>query len=242
MELFKEWLSVRLFGADVYLCFDRYRDYSTKSTTRSARAAATRVHQLDLRTPLPARDAVLKNSANKAQVTQRHRLVVTGDDSVPTQVSRGCKLPRLDLASTHEDADIIITQQAIHLAKEDEGSLIRVVCDDTDAGLLLFKRKNKSSLTMESPIQVRSCIDIKETARQNTSIITNLASPSGLTGCDSVAATYGVGKTKAIAVARKGYKLEQLGQPMADMDNVVKEATTFMAACYDIKTPCSTMT
>ena len=65
---FKEWLSVRLFGADVYLCFDRYRDYSTKSTIRSARAAATRVHQLDLRTPLPARDAVLKNSANKAQL------------------------------------------------------------------------------------------------------------------------------------------------------------------------------
>ena len=144
---------MRLFGADVYLCFDRYRDYSTKSTTRSARAAATHVHQLDLRTPLPARDAVLKNSANKAQlnsliceqiliddqflqkVTQRHRLVVTGGDSVPTQVSRGCKLPRL--ASTHEEADIIITQQAIHLAKEDEGSLIRIVCDDTDVFALL---------------------------------------------------------------------------------------------------------
>ena len=185
---------MRLFGADVYLCFDRYRDYSTKSTTRSARAAATRVHQLDLRTRLPARDAVLKYSTNKAQlnslvceqiliddqflqkVTQRHRLVVTGDDYVPTQVSRGCKLSRLDLASTHEEADIIITQQTIHLAKEDEGSLIRVVCDDTDVFALLVyffsKEKNKSSLTMESPIQGRSCIDIKETARQNTSIIT----------------------------------------------------------------------
>ena len=95
---------------------------------------------------------------------------------------------------------------------------------------------------MESPIQGRSCIDIKETARQNASIITSILPLHGLTGCDSVAATYGVGKTKAIALARKGYKLEQLGQPMADMDNVVKEATTFMAACYGIKTPCSTMT
>ena len=97
---------------------------------------------------------------------------------MPTQVSRGCKLPRLDLASTHEEADIIITQQAIHLAKEDEGSLIRVVCDDTDVFALLVyffsKEKNKSSLTMESPIQGRSCIDIKETARQNTSIITSI--------------------------------------------------------------------
>ena len=121
---FKAWLSVRLFEADVHLCFDRYRDYSTKSTTR---AAATHVHQMDLGTPLPAWDAVLKNSAKKAQLnsliceqiliddqflqkaTQHHRLVVTGDDAVPTQVSRGHKIPRLDLASTHEEADIIIT-------------------------------------------------------------------------------------------------------------------------------------
>ena len=65
---FNEWLRVRLSEADVHLCFDRYRDYSTKSTTRSSRAAATRVHQLDLKTPLPARDAVLRNSANKAQL------------------------------------------------------------------------------------------------------------------------------------------------------------------------------
>ena len=186
---FKTWLSVRLLEADVHLRFDRYRDYSTKSTTRSARAAATRVHQLDLRTPIPAQDAVLKNSANKAQlnsliceqiltddqflhnVTQHHRLVVTGYEAVPTQVSKGRKLPHLDLASTHEEADIIIAQQAIHLAKEDEKSQIGVLCDDTDVFVMLgyfsAKENVRSSLTMESPIQVRSCIDIRHTARQH---------------------------------------------------------------------------
>ena len=65
---FKVWLSIRLLEADVHLCFDRYRDYSTKSSTRSARVINTFVHQLDLKTPLPARDAVLKNCANKAQL------------------------------------------------------------------------------------------------------------------------------------------------------------------------------
>ena len=108
---FKIWLTRQLVGADIYLCFDRYRDYSTKNTTRSARAATNRVHQLELRTPLPARDAILWDSANKAQlnsliyeqiliddhflhaVTQWHKLVVTGDKSVTTQVSRGRKLP-----------------------------------------------------------------------------------------------------------------------------------------------------
>ena len=118
-------------------------------------AAATRIHQLDLKPPLPARDAVLMNSANKAQlnsliceqmlineqylqqVTQHHRLVVTGDDAVPTQVSKGRKIPRLDIATTQKEADIIIMQQAIHLAKEDGVSRVCVLCDDTDVFALL---------------------------------------------------------------------------------------------------------
>ena len=118
---FKIWLTRQLVGADIHLCFDRYRDYSTKSTTSSAGAATTRIHQLQLRTPLPARDAVLRDSANKAQlnslicehiliddqflhaVTRCHKLVVSCDESVPTQVSRGRKMPRLDLNSTHNN-------------------------------------------------------------------------------------------------------------------------------------------
>ena len=59
---------------------------------------ATRVHQLDLKTPLPARGAVLENYANKAHLNSllcvysngrtmpaagdtHHRLVVTDDDA-----------------------------------------------------------------------------------------------------------------------------------------------------------------
>ena len=167
---FKAWFRVRLSEADVHLCFDRYRDYSTKTSTRSSRAAATRVHQLDLKTPLPDGDAVLRNSANKAQlnsliceqilideqylqqVTQHHRLVVTGDDAVPIQVSKERNIPRLDIATTQEEADLIITQQAIHLAKEDGESRVCVLCDDTDVFALLvyfFSREQlQSSMTM----------------------------------------------------------------------------------------------
>ena len=50
-------------------------------------------------------------------VTQDHKLVVTGDKSASTQVSKGLERPHLDIASTHEEADMIITQQAIHIAK-----------------------------------------------------------------------------------------------------------------------------
>jgi len=135
---FKVWLSVRLLETDVHLCFDRYRDYSTKSSTRSARASATtRFH-----TPLPTRDSVLKYSANKIQlntiiykqilddqdflqdVTQEHQLVVTGDEAVPTQVSKRLKMSYMDLVSTHEEADIIITQQAINIAKKMQNHMV----------------------------------------------------------------------------------------------------------------------
>ena len=96
----------------------------------------------------------------------------------------------------------------------------------------LFSREQlQSSMTMESPIHGRSCIDSKETARQHDAIIPAILPLRALTGCDSVAATYGLGKTKAITVARKGYTLDLLGQPMADIDKVVKQATVFIAAC-----------
>ncbi|KAG0718792.1 hypothetical protein GWK47_051785 [Chionoecetes opilio] len=119
---------------------------------------------------------------------------------MPTQVSKGRKSPRLDLASTHEEADILITQQAIHLAKEDPESHVRVVCDDTDVFALLayhyLSEKLQSSLTMQSPIIGRSCIDVKETARKHSAIVPELLALHALTGCDSVAATYGLGKQK----------------------------------------------
>ncbi len=218
------WLSSRLAVAEVFLCFDRYRDYSIKSSTRFARAAATRVHQLNLNTSLPARDAVLKNSTNKTQlnkliceqilhdekylknVTQNHKLVVTGDDAVPIQIFKGRKMPRLDLASTHEEADMIITQQAISVAKEDPGSRVSVVCDDTDVFALLLHfyslEKLESSLTMQSPVHGRSCIDMKETADTNSDIIPQILALHALTGCDSVAARWNW-KNTAIAVAKK---------------------------------------
>ena len=81
-------------------------------------------------------------------MTQHQRLVVTGDDAVPTQVSKGCKIPRLDIATTQEEADLIITQQAIQLAKEDGESRVCVISDDTDvfAVLVYFFQGNNSSL------------------------------------------------------------------------------------------------
>ena len=95
---------------------------------------------------------------------------------------------------------------------------------------------------MQSPIHGRSCIDIKETALKHAKIIPELLALHALSGCDTVAETYGIGKTKAIAAAQKGYTLNQLGHPTTDMTKIIIQATTFMGACYGVPTPAAFMT
>ena len=91
---------------NIYLCFDLYFDYSTKSSARAARATTTRINQLQPQTPLPNREAVLKTSANKVQLnalmsneilndnaflksaTASHQLVDTGEKTNPVEVFR----------------------------------------------------------------------------------------------------------------------------------------------------------
>ena len=126
---------------------------------------------LQVKVPLDHLEPLLlvSTSWTLQQVTKHHMLVVTGVDAVPTQVSKGRKIPRQDIATNQEEAVLIITHQAIHLAKEDGESRVCVLSDDTDVFALLvylFSREQlQSSMTMESPIHCRSCIDIKETAR-----------------------------------------------------------------------------
>jgi hypothetical protein len=143
--------------------------------------------------------------------------------------------------------DIIITQQAIHVSKEGPESRVCVLCDDTDVfALLLFfysREKLQSSLTMQSPIQGRrSCLDANETVRKYFTMKPEILALDALTGCDSDATSYGIGKKTTITVFQKGHTLDQLGQLTANIAQITNQATAFMAACYGINTPCSSMT
>jgi len=97
-------------------------------------------------------------------------------------------------------------------------------------------------MTMQSPIHGRSCIDVRKTASKHATIIPKLLALHAICGCDTVAATYGMGKTKVITAARNGYTLNLLGQPTADIAKVMEHATAFMGACYSVSTPSSCMT
>ena len=63
---FKYVIGKRLRVEDVYLIFDRYYDFSTKSVTRGSRATGvTRVHHLQVNSKLPAQKILLASSKTR---------------------------------------------------------------------------------------------------------------------------------------------------------------------------------
>ncbi|EDO33135.1 predicted protein [Nematostella vectensis] len=128
--------------------------------------------------------------------TATHKLVITGDD-VPTEIHQGVVISRDDIATSHEEADNFIVQQAIMCAKEHRGKM--VVADDTDVfALLLFHYFHYEDLScpmlMSSPIQQRPQIDIKATVQAHHDIILGLLGAHALSGCDTVPTYLGIDK------------------------------------------------
>ena len=97
-------------------------------------------------------------------------------------------------------------------------------------------------MIMQSPIHGRSCVDIPASVNKNSDIISHILALHALSGCDTVAATYGIGKVTAISVAKKGLKLDTIGKINGDMEQVKKEATAFIVACYGSNLKCNSMT
>ena len=90
---------------------------------------------------------------------------------------------------------------------------------------------------MESSIAGRlGVIDIGASAAQHKEVVKHLPAAHALTGCGTVSYIYGIGKVTALKVLKSGMTLNVLGQHDADMDDVVSEATSFIAACYGSRT------
>ena len=224
--------------------FDRYYDYSTKSVTRRARASGvSRVHKLQLNTKLPPQKTVLTVTENKKQLinlivnvliedelfhayTQSHKLIVIGEDAAPFEISNGgVVIRRADLSTSHEEADNIIVQQVMLCARNNEESDITVISDDTDVFILLlhyYHAENmKNRITMESPIKERTFIDIGS----HVSFVSELFPAHALTGCDTVACYYVVGKGTALQVLKDGHSLSLLGAIDSPIEAVIAQAT-----------------
>ncbi len=61
-----------------------------------------------------------------------------------------------------------------------------------------------------------------------------------LSGCDTVAQLWGIGKTRVVKVLMSGRQLSEHGNSSAALADVVQESTAFIAACYGYE-ECATM-
>lgn len=244
----------RLRESDVYLIFDRYHEFSIKTGTRTARKqGASRVHQLSMNTVLPAQNVALTVTENKLQLIHHiteylirmtsdrgftNRLVVTSKDATPVEVTNGQVIQRHDLKNNHEEADVIIVHQMLAAAANGARN-ISIICDDTDVFLLLSYFYSKHNLTinliMEPTSAGRTVTDIKKTAETHDMILGSVLAAHALSGCDTTSTLFGIGKLTVLKAITSGHSLDQMGQEDADMNDVIKEATNFMAHCYGIK-------
>ena len=165
-----------------------------------------------------------------------HSLTLAGVDDVPVEIKMGVRVEREDLASSHEEADPIIIQHAISRCME--GEKVRVVSDDTDVFLLLLhfyvSKECTSDLYICSPVAGRSIVDLKATAQKNKDMTKAILVMHALTGTDTVAATYNVGKKLALKTlqAIDPETLSIIGVPQADLNEVCSSGSAFLIACF----------
>ena len=77
------------------------------------------------------------------------------------------------------------------------------------------EKKLTSILLMETTSQGRSSAKIGSTVAKHRSIAPQLLSAHALSGCDTVASYFGIGKTKVVKVLEAGNRLNHLRNPSA---------------------------
>ena len=224
-----------------------------KDATRCKRACdAAREYKLTMNAPLPQQQVVVSVTKNKVQlidliceelqqlddVPLNTSLVITGRSPVPMEVRNDALVQRFDLKTTHEYAYVIIPQQVVALA-DMRCRTINIICDDTDVSVLLAHYLAVESLSVslitESTSRSRSSIDIGETVAKHPGVVPQLIAAHAVSGCDTIGCYHGIGKTKVVKVMSAGIELNHLGDPKASLDDVMKESTHFIGACYGQK-------
>ena len=163
----RNYIQKFLDDVDVYLLFDKYRQFSIKSDTRAERLGRIRrAFTLSAGSPLPSKDVTMKTTATKVQLialiandllsfflSSKRKIVITANEEYPEESHLGvCKM-REDMRTSHEEADVMIPQQ-IAVVSASGSTCLKVICEDTDVFVLLchfYLEENWThSLYMES--------------------------------------------------------------------------------------------
>ena len=120
------------------------------------------------------------------------RCVVTGPDPTPIEIYTGRVTPRDDIRTKHEEADVIIVQQMVQLASI---AVQNIICGDTDVFVLLLHFFVLEKLTCS--------LVIVGTAQKHVNFITQVFPAYVLSGCDTVAYLWGIGKGTVVKILKK---------------------------------------
>ena len=133
-----------------------------------------------------------------------HKFVLTGKDPSPDEISQGYHSVLDECATTHEEADVVIVQQIVHIAVAELGQcVIKIICDDADVFLLLLPHCYSSldcTVLMEGTSTDHTIYNIRDTVQAHEHIIPDLLAAHALTGCDCTAYMWGVGKATTVKV------------------------------------------
>ena len=182
------------------LVFDRYDHVSPKDHERIRRARVGSMnYNLAINSPLPSRDAILKNKHNKRQLSRVLSTFYMGAAVTIDTQDTG--------AFGHEEADVTIISYVLQAVGEGN-TVVRVFCDDTDVFVLLVFWMWRNQLVDTCQMQIErwdgTVPDINQTCIKLGSKCLQLLGMHALTGCDTTSFPFNKGKVSALSVIGPG--------------------------------------
>ena len=198
-----QYIKDRLVYQDVFFVFNRYRLYSIKGSTRENRIENIENHHyLKKNTLIKA----LSSSSNTTELIDltldfasckvaanrfQYLLVIIQSQDTPTEISPGNITHRDDLATTLQEADVIIVEQCQKLIESWVTTVkVNIVSDDTDVFALashFFPKERYDVIVLMEPNKARRTVtDIGATVQKYVLIIDALLVAHVLSGCDTV--------------------------------------------------------
>ena len=204
VEFLAESLNARLAmcgPAEKILVFDRYDDVSAKDPERQRRAGVgSTTFKLERHSPLPTRDAVMKNKHNKRNLSS---LLITCNLGPQVSVEN-----RDDGVFLHDEADVTIISYLFQAA-DDGRQVVRILTDDSDIFVMLVFWTWRYGLQDKLVVQMKKwngvVLDINATcASLGEALCSQLLGAHALSGCDTVSFPFGKGKISALKILSAG--------------------------------------
>jgi hypothetical protein len=180
------------------LVFDKYNDVSAKDHERVRRAGIGSInYELTVNTPLPRREAIMRNKHNKRQLAKVLSTFNFGKDVTIDSHSDGI--------FGHDEADITMISYLLQACDSDV-QIIRILSDDTDVFVLLvywvYRHNIQARVQMER--WDGAVWDINATCAQLGHKCLQILGLHYLTGSDATSYLYGRGKVSALKTLQAG--------------------------------------